>query len=89
MVKRETHLDRLARLTYDAVTDIRERMATKEDLNDLGRALTSLAETMHQEFKELRELIKETSAAQTHAIVQHGDYERRLARLEKRIGLAK
>lgn len=88
---RETKIDRVGRLTYEAVSDIRKEMVTKDDLQAFATKLDlqDLREEMRGHFTELKTIMKQTITEQVAHTVAIAELRRRLARVEKRVGFTK
>jgi predicted RecB family endonuclease len=91
MAKRESKLDRLARLTYaetqhlrEDVQAIRKDMVTKDELRD---SLDSLREEMRGHFSELKNMAKQTIADEAVNTVEIAHLRTRMSRIEKRVGV--
>jgi polyhydroxyalkanoate synthesis regulator phasin len=86
MPKHDTPVDRVARLTHEAVSDIRDQMVTKADLK---AELREMEDRLGTHFKEVKADLKQVIADEAANTVEIARLKERLGRLEKRVGLTK
>jgi hypothetical protein len=91
MPKRDTHVDQLARLTYEQVHAIRDEMATKKDLEPMATRtdLKDMEDRLVTHLTTIKADVKQVIADEAANTVEIARLKERMSRLEKRVGITK
>jgi polyhydroxyalkanoate synthesis regulator phasin len=95
MPKTESKVDRLARLTHEAVSDIREQMVTKADLKKELEAYATKSDLVDMEdrlvthLKDVKAGVKQVIADEAQNTVEIARLKERVTKLERRVHVTK